>query len=269
MTTFTSVEKPNISALDIIISNWDSLPLNEHQRTPKSINGPMLPLLKKYRNAVKNGCIIIIYEYSKNHVITGRQFAKGVPSLQGMKRWIRHTLAATVGYHDYDMVNCHPHIFQQYCKTKGWDTSPFDSYLEYREEYLAELMPINNITRDDAKDVIISILNGGLKTYKKLLVKPLWLVVYRSAIDDIHKKVLLDPLNAELIKSVKEYKKYNIAGSVMNHLLCNIENTILMEAIEFLHVKEPSLQFDGFMSLEIFTEEQLTLIILVMRNFID
>jgi len=56
---------------------------------------------------------------------------------------------------------------------------------------------------------------------------------------------------------VKEHKAYNIGGSVMNHILCNIENKVLMSAVSFLRVNEPVLCFDGFMSTEVFDGEQL------------
>jgi hypothetical protein len=258
-TTFTSTEKPNLIALDIIINYWDDLPITDEQRKPIKMNKteyPLLPMLKKYRRAVQNGTVLTAYEYSKNHTITGRQFAKGAPSLQGMKRWIRHTLAT--GYHDYDMVNCHPTIFVQYCKKQGWDTEPFESYLSNRDELLQELCDKNEITRDDAKKVVLSILNGGAKEYKNLQTKPLWLTMYKLAVENIQNNMKSDPQNVDLVTSIKEYKTYNIGGSVMNHILCRIENDILMCAIEFSKVKEPVLCFDGFMCTESFDEEHMT-----------
>jgi hypothetical protein len=257
--TFTSVEHPDVSALDLLISNWDALSLSPDQRKPVKFQGkdyPVLPLLKKYRKLVRNGSVPISYEYSKSSVISGRQFSKGSPSLQGMKRWIRHTLAPN--YHDYDKVNCHPTIFVQYCLKKGWDASPFESYLTNRDKYLSELMEKNDLTRDDAKEVVLSILNGGSKDYKSLVFKPLWLTIYRVAVEDIQHKMLCDPENSKLLKSIKEHKLYNIGGSLMNHLLCHIENQSLMLAIEFLHVKEPVLCFDGFMSTTLYSEADLT-----------
>jgi hypothetical protein len=250
--TFVSNESINTHALDIIIANYNDLPLSDEQKKPIKIQDkefPLLPLLKKMRKSVSPaGLIQTTYFYSQTHCPScpGRQFVRGGVSLQGCKKWIRHTLAQ--GYHDYDVVNCHPTIFVQYCDKKGWDTTPFKQYLDKRDECLKDLMDANNLNRDDAKEVILSILNGGTKAYNNLESKPLWLKVYKMAVEDIQKKMMEDPENVEVVKNVKEHKKKNIPGKVMNHILCNVENTCLMEAIDYLGIRDPVLCFDGFMS---------------------
>lgn len=257
-TTFTSNEYPCYKSLSTLISKWDSLALTPDQRKPIKYQGkeyPLLPLLKKYKKAYKDGKVPINYEYSAKHAIPGRQFSKGTPSLQGLKRWIRHTLST--GYHDYDMVNCHPTIFTQYCEKKGWDVIQFKSYLENRDTYLAELMTKNDIGRDDAKEIVLALLNGGNKNYDSVEDKPVWLINLRNAISTIHEKILTEAENKDLVKKVRENKKRNIGGSVMNNILCNIENDILMKAIEFLNVEEPVLIFDGFQSKIQYTSDQL------------
>jgi len=98
MITYTSLEKPNLIALNKLIANWDTLQLTAEQRKPIEMQNKkleLLTLLKRYKKAVKNNTVSVTYEYSKNHFIDGRQYVKGTPSLQSMKRWMRHTLAGT------------------------------------------------------------------------------------------------------------------------------------------------------------------------------
>jgi hypothetical protein len=245
MATFTSVEFLNIELLDKIIANWKELPLTDDQRKPTRVGDKEYPLLSILKKLRKSAGKPVVYSYSKTDIIEGRQFAVG-GGLQGLKRFLRHTIAT--GYHDYDIVNCHPEIFVQYCRKKGYDTTSFDSYISDREKYLNELMTINNISRDPAKAVVLSILNGGAKDYLNLAVKPMWLEVFKNSIGLIQKQIMADPDNAVLVQGVRAYKKKNVAGSVLNHILCHIENKVLMESISFLKVIEPVLCFDGFMT---------------------
>ena len=259
--TFTSVDRPNLATLDFLISNWDALPITEDQRltqprTYKARRCPILPLLKKYRKAVRNGVVPMSYQYSKNHFITGRQFSVGF-SLQNMSRWLRHTLCAGTDYSDYDMVNCHPTLFAQFCKKKGWVLPVLDLYVDKRDECLAELMEANLIDRDDAKDVILSVLNGGKDAYRQLIYRPKWLVNYKNAVEEVQINIISQPEYEPLLKAIKEYKEDNTMGSIVNHILGNLENTILVEAIAFGRAKEPSLIFDGFMAFDVFDEDHL------------
>jgi len=109
-----------------------------------------------------------------------------------MKRWMRHTLAGGT-YRDYDVVNCHPVLFVQYCQKQSWDTRPFEEYIAHRDECLEELCEKNTLNRDDAKAVVLSILNGGSKAYKALEFKPYWLQMYKGAVEDIQRKIMADP----------------------------------------------------------------------------
>ena len=90
MSTFTSVEHPNLEVLDKLIAFWPSLPLTEDQRKPVKVGDkeyPVLSLLKKLR---KQAGKEVSYFHSKKDIIKGRQF--GGAGLQGLKRFLRHTL---------------------------------------------------------------------------------------------------------------------------------------------------------------------------------
>ena len=61
--------------------------------------------------------------------------------------------------------------------------------------------------------------------------------------------VKLNPEMFELAKQSK-YKHYNLEGSVINHLLCGLENKALMAAFDYLNgkgIEVAALVFDGMM----------------------
>lgn len=65
-------------------------------------------------------------------------------------------------YHDIDVVNCHPVILVQFAKTKyNVELPEVEKYVCNRETYLKNVMAENSVTRDEAKQAIISILYGG------------------------------------------------------------------------------------------------------------
>jgi hypothetical protein len=247
------MEFPDLAVLNKLIANWPDLPLTEEQRKSTSKeDGKTYPALTQLKNLRKNMGQPIQYTRAKSDVIGGRQFGG---HLQGLKKCFRHTLCQS--YHDYDIVNAHPKMFSQYCKKKGYDISSLDCYLENRDELLGEIMETNNLTREEAKAIPLSILNGGAKGYDNLTVKPSWLKIFKIDIVEIQKSIMSDPENAELVKGLKAQKKRNLAGSVVNHILCHIEDTVLMEAIKFLKVQQPILCFDGFMSQQVCNLEGL------------
>jgi len=65
-------------------------------------------------------------------------------------------------YDDIDIINCHPTILVQFAKTKfNVDLPEVEKYVENRELYLKNVMTENDVSRDEAKQAIISILYGG------------------------------------------------------------------------------------------------------------
>ena len=86
-------------------------------------------------------------------------------------------------------------------------------------------------------------MNGGrVETDNDFLIK------FKDEIKLIHKNVCA--LNPELFKSIKLRKEYNPEGSMMNVILCKIENELLLTAIQYLKSIDYNvdvLVFDGFM----------------------
>jgi hypothetical protein len=235
MTTYESDERPNLGSLDVLIHNYKRF----------SFDSSQLSLLKSYRKSQK-----ITYEYAKDSTF-GRQYSKSA-SLQSFKRSIRHTLCDGY-YHDHDIVNCHPTLFVQYCEKKGYPCEAVKHFNSRRDEYLAELP----LPRDEAKDLVLSILNGGRKAYSSLEERPDWLIDYKTCVVDVHNRILKDPELSEIKSFVVDVKgkKYNIAASMMNIVLCKVENECLMSAISFCKSRGVNLDgvvlvFDGFMTRE-------------------
>ena len=70
-------------------------------------------------------------------------------------------------------------------------------------------------------------MNGGkVETDNEFLIK------FKDEIKLIHKNVCA--LNPALLKSIKLRKEYNPEGSMMNVILCKIENELLLTAIQYL-----------------------------------
>lgn len=252
--TFTSIEQPNVIALNKLLSNWHVIKLGLTEEQLKPIKGPggksydIHDQLIKYQKALKKGKVKVTYNYSKTHLPTfpGRQFAKGGVSMQSMKRWMRHLLAND-SYYDLDIKNCHPNILSQLCKKKGWETPVLDNYLVNREDLLKEMV---GLSRDDAKEVVLSIMNyTETSGYNKLQNRPTWLFNFKKEIENIQINLLEDPEYTTLFENLKKHKDFNRMGSLMNNLLCNIENKCLMKAIQYQESKDPVLAFDGFQHL--------------------
>ena len=195
----------------------------------------------------------------------GRLYSK-IPSLQGISRVIRHSLAKNI-YWDIDMNNAHPVILRFYCEENNIPCSNLIYYNENRDECFKSLMDKFNISRDDAKKIPLTSINGGL-IYEDC---PKWMI-------DLHEELFLIRnaicrLNPLYVKRAKEnYDKKlkarnqtlrnpknkaqnkplfeNINGSACNYMLCKYENMILqccLRKIKEMELNVGALVFDGFM----------------------
>lgn len=195
----------------------------------------------------------------------GRLYSK-VPSLQGISRVIRHTLARDI-YWDVDMQNAHPIILEFYCKENNISCSSLEYYNNNRNECFKSLMDTFNISRDDAKRIPLTSINGGA-IYENC---PQWMLDFHTELFKIRESIC--KLNPQYVKRAKDnYNNKlkgreqtlknpknktknkplfeNINGSACNYLLCKYENIILqccLNKIEELSFKVGALVFDGFM----------------------
>lgn len=235
-------------SLDIIIDNFDELYSS-------------IGKFKDYKNNYKviedkNRCKTILQNLAKNKKVIykpsttcpdGRLF--GANSLQGINKIIRHTLCKGY-YYDYDIENCHNVLLQWYCKEKNIPLVNLNEYNENREHYLYDLMETFEITRDEAKTIVLSILNGGGDGWLKKngIPPPKWLVDLSNEL----KSVLHDicRLNPELYKKNQRKNKFNPAGSTINMLLCKMENIVIQcfwKWCQNNNIEVGTLCFDGLL----------------------
>ena len=186
----------------------------------------------------------------------GRRFAVDGLSMQSMAKEFRHTLAHDL-YHDIDVVNAHPVIFQQWCARNHVPVPALDEYIAARDAKLAEIVALNPINRDSAKKVVLAVMNGGRCDADALASQPDWLKAFRKEMEGVHARMFgradLHELRAVVQKqATKNSSNSNIGGSLLNHVVCDIEDKILGAAVSFLCTRGiPTgnlvLVFDGFM----------------------
>lgn len=211
-------------------------------------NGTKTILTETFKRKKKNPSVI--YAPTKSNP-KGRHFSKE-KSLQGMSRTIRH-LICHENYTDIDIKNCHPVVLVQLCKLYNFDCSHIEFYNNNRDKCLDELMNITKLSKDECKQSLLSLLNGGScsKIFNNFEV-PDWFTNYAIQIEKIHNNfVEHDDLKGFVKEITKNHSKdcFNFNGKVVNRLLCQFENIILQHAIHYCSLNNicvASPQFDGF-----------------------
>ena len=246
------------SKLQIIIDNWNNIPIREAAKMSWKVGDKTYDPIKILQDIMVRskfekdvGQLAVSYVHSKKADCHGRQFARDGRSLQSVSREIRHTIAKEF-YNDIDMSNAHPTILLQFCEKKGWACERIRYYTDNRDACLEELMEKYKIEREDAKKILLAITNGGELDYNALGNKPSWLIAFKKQCDMIHDCMMKDPSRKAVVSAVKKYKAHNVPGSVSNHVLCDVENMILNSCVKFLEsqripTKNLVLMFDGFM----------------------
>lgn len=216
-------------------------------------------VLRDMVKMLKRGALAVSYLYSRNAQAHGRQYARNSRSVQSLSRVLRHTLCKDT-YRDFDIKNCHPTIALHYCKTRGWDVPFLEEYTINRDALIQDLMEKNGKTRDEIKQVILSVMNGGKKDYNDLKYKSQFLFGFFNEIQSTFEKIMELPENKDLTEEVIAAKKrgrkkmdyYDVTKSVVNKVWVDIENNVLNTCIQWLQTINISvefivLMFDGFM----------------------
>ena len=260
--------------LQYIIDNWRNINiLNEDNE--QDYKNKTETIIKNY---LENSIIynenqnIIKVNYNQKNKNIGRFFAKGSLSLQSLPRQIRHTIAKEF-YYDIDIVNCHPIILYQYCNKNNIKTPKLKEYIDDRDKILNEIIEKNQITKEEAKKLILKITNGGEHNQSKCL----FIRDYYDEIKEIQELICKIPENEKYVKIGKKNsdKKngYNKNGSSVNVLLTDIENNILNCMIDYLKNKNiinknVVLVFDGLMILKDDIKQPLEDIIKELQEYI-
>jgi hypothetical protein len=222
-TNIRCVEHFDVRKLNYIINNIDTLFANLSSDKRKAI----LRHNTDYLNRSIDG--IVHVEYFQKEVFgrpQGRYFAKHGLSLQNLKRCIRHTIA--VDKVDIDFSNAHPVILLSVCKKHNIRCSVLASFINNREKFYNEIVGLE-YDRSFAKKTYLSILNGGTKDYSIVMekIKGRSLVsAFFNEMKNVRSK--LSNLHQHEFEQIKKIKTANADGSLVNHLICEIENNVLM-----------------------------------------
>ena len=210
-------------------------------------------IISQYLKNSKIG-LKISYAPTTNNEI-GRHFSK-TTSLQGINRTIRHTISKEK-MRDIDVVNCHPEILIQICKTYNIQCSEIEYYINNRDVCLQSLMDWSGKTRDECKTITLSLLNGGdnieiFHSYGVVIPDSCkWIENYRNQILNIHESIVQIPdFEKNKVITLKKYnpKVFNLNGKIVNNILCMFENILVQHMINFCLINNISVIancFDG------------------------
>lgn len=249
--TIVLVEEYNKEKLKILIDNYPELSdkigkMRDFKNGYKKIDdaGANKTILQNLYKAKQ-----VEYKGARGSV-DGRLF--GPNSLQGLNRSCRHTVCfdneGNPIYYDYDMVGAHNNLAVILCGWLGIDCSRLKEYSNNRDNRINELMNHFKLSRDEAKTVVLSMLNGGGDKYISEEDTPEWLFSLKLQLREINKKIC--ELNPELYKNAKKQKDFNPEGTVFNKILCKMENIVLQCMKKWCDkndIKVGALCFDGML----------------------
>ena len=215
-------------------------------------------IIKKYLHRSRHGNVRVDYKQNDGK---GRFCAVGSMSLQTIPREIRQTICKDY-YIDIDMCNAHPIILEWLCKKNGFECKELSNYIQNRDELLNKVKFNGKYTKDKAKQVYLALTNGGIKDYQEsdnIKEKDIHdietlnddLSKYKNEMIRLHR--LFSQTNQKGFEKVKEKRKkankdYNHEAGFMNTLLCDMENTLLMDMYKYFGTpKNAVLCFDGIM----------------------
>jgi hypothetical protein len=265
-------EKINLARLKYLIDHSSEYNLGRSYVGGEYVGGEaQLTLLTEFANKAKaikgsdKGEAQILSSYRQNNG-KGRQYVNHKLGLQGLARPIRHTICKGV-LRDWDMANAHPKILEHYCITNNIPCHYLTDYINNREAFLAETVKAMSVSRDEAKQMFLKSINKETETvladHAPLCLRN---CTNQLAAEIIPRIVALNPgLVEEAKKSKKGTKKegYNIGGSVVNRMMCDVENRCLkvMEEVAVQAGQEVAvLAYDGLMTIDSTTEDRSDMI---------
>ena len=244
--TISFEEHIDYDLLKIIIANFDELyhhlgnfkDKKDHYKEIKDKR--TIETLFKNRLKVKDNT----FTYrTKNGGKYGRIFPNGW-SLCMMNKIVRHTICSKYNY-DIDIVNAHPIFLKWYCKEKNIRADYINDYCNNRENLLNKIMDDRNITRDEAKSLVLSCINDENRDWDFEPNDPMF--EFYEELKRIQDFVAKD--NKHLYDTCRKNNPKNPKGSCMAKFLQTMENKILFCMLDFCKLKKINVsapQFDGF-----------------------
>jgi hypothetical protein len=218
----------DVRKIEWLIENNDKLDLGKSYVRGKLVGGDgQLDILRKYhKRAIMFGGVVPQSYFQHDGV--GRRFTREI-GLTNLSRKIRHTIAK--GLIDIDMKNAHPCFLLYFCQKNALNTPYLEKYVMNRDELLDELKEARGITRDEAKKMLLRAINRDDGYYRQEQGDPSWLYDYHQETKFIAEQ--LSKLYPEYLKQAEKAKKrkcqeeWNMKGSAVNRLLCDMENECL------------------------------------------
>ena len=255
----TFYEKINLVKLNHILRNreqYENIIEQDKEDNGDDKKASIWSIMKKIYKACipipysEYGYIPVKYVKGKTCNDIGRWYAVNSIGLAPIKSCIRHTLCDDM-WVDIDQVNSHPHLLKQIMHKYQFSSGLLDKYISNRDDVLDNIMQEENCCKSDAKDYVISIING--KKFKS------------NTLTQLHNEI---KLAVDTIMKCNEYQdiyiyckntfgiKCNLWGKTMSRILQYEENKMLECYINLCHEKQlipkyknayvVSLVFDGF-----------------------
>jgi hypothetical protein len=247
-TVFTDSFSEHINAdiLHLIVSNraiFEPL-LRADRRKEASDRYDAFQMAEMFLKKSRNG--IVEVRYKQNNGV-GRFNAIRSMSLQNITRQIRQAICSDY-YIDIDMENAHPTILKWICDQNGIACPILTKYVNNRPQFFEDM----KVKKSVGKQVMLSTLNGGYNDYNALTyhsddlrefhnreIRNIW-----AHITKLHPTEFKDFVE----KKTKSGEDFNLHGSFINILMCEIENKILQIMCEYFgNPRDAVLCFDGIM----------------------
>lgn len=237
LSNITLYESIDESALKLLMS---SNLLKDTFRSPFIKFANEKKQLEAYTQNITDGKAKVTYTRKIN---IGRVNPTRSLGLHTIRREIRHTLARNY-YYDIDIVNAHPVILSQICKSNNIECKYLDDYIENRAKHLKDVMEGYGVTKDQAKNLFIRLLyfgefdnwlkdnNMSNEEYKELK----FITKFSKELNKIGSKIV--SANKELKKEIEKSKgeelsEFKEKGSIVSYFLQEKECQILEEVFKY------------------------------------
>jgi len=220
---------------DLLVKVWDKVDESEY------IYENEKEQLEKYLKLFKGNICDVTYKFS-NDMSLGRVYPHKSLSLCTIRREIRHTIARDY-YVDIDIKNCHPVLLNHLCELNDIDNEKLSKYINNRDEIINNVIKEYQVTKDEAKNLFISIIYGGsfsswCSRYKVNNDKPnKFIINFSKEIKNISKQI--KEVNEKILSQImKKKKNKNDLSVIMSYLLQDLERRILEDIYKYCIKKD-------------------------------
>ena len=228
----TCTEKIDLEALRMIVSNsyylYNKGLLTQHDqrnmyREITDYNTIKTLLYRFLDSHTDDGDSEVVYQPVKTNP-DGRLFSTK-PSVQGISRRVRHTICRKTMV-DVDVKNAHPTFLLRLCKKHDLPHSQLEHYINNRDQVIQGLIAHKTVAnREDGKTIILKVINGGSSLNWEWNE---WLYSFFLEMKTIRARIrMLYPKQYKLAVMTKGKGAYNLDGTCLNYVLCDMERIVL------------------------------------------